>query len=227
MNKAITAENTFTENTFTLREPVSALTHFAGFWLSLIAMPMLFMRASMSPVVNTRGEFLSLAVFALSMILLYAASSAYHSFILSERSIKRLKKIDHLMIFVLIAGTYTPMCTLVLRGSMGLILLYVIWGIAAAGMIFKLFWVTCPKWISSVMYIAMGWTAIFFIIPLFRILSPSQFTLLLLGGILYTVGGVIYALKWKLSDAFGSHELFHVFVMLGSLCHYVMIYSIL
>lgn len=143
---------------------------------------------------------------------------------------KVLKKLDHAMIFVLIAGSYTPICTIVLGGKVGYGLLTAIWIIAILGIVFKMFWVTCPKWVSSVMYIAMGWFCVIAIAPLFKKLSAVCFGLLLAGGIIYTVGGIIYALKlswfenhWK---NFGLHEIFHLFVMGGSACHLIMMFFI-
>ncbi|MDO4492180.1 MAG: hemolysin III family protein [Lachnospiraceae bacterium] len=210
---------------FSAKDPISALTHFIGFWLSIIGMPFLLVHAATSDRGYTTAELISLAVFMLSMVLLYAASTSYHTFRISAHGDKLLKKIDHMMIFVLIAGSYTPVSVIVLKGAIGFRLLCAIWGLAAAGMIFKAFWVTCPKWVSSVIYIGMGWTAAFVMAPLFHILGTLEFSLLLGGGILYTIGGVIYAMKWKLSEKFGEHELFHVFVMLGSLCHYLMMFA--
>ncbi|MDO4615685.1 MAG: hemolysin III family protein, partial [Lachnospiraceae bacterium] len=185
---------------FTPKDPISALTHFIGFWLSIIGMPLLLVRAAVSGRTHSTPELLSLVIFMLSMILLYAASTAYHTFRLSPQGNKLLKKLDHMMIFVLIAGSYTPFCVLVLKSAVGLKLLIAVWSLAAAGMLFKALWVTCPKWVSSVIYIGMGWTAIFVIAPLFHELSTTQFALLLAGGILYTIGGVIYAKKIRFTE---------------------------
>ena len=140
-----------------------------------------------------------------------------------------LKKIDHMMISVLIAGSYTPICLLVLGGRMGWILLAIVWGFAIAGILIKAFWVFCPKWVSSVLYIGMGWTCVLAFTQLLNSLSPAAFGWLLAGGIIYTVGGVIYALKLPIFNSkhknFGSHEIFHLFVMGGSLCHFVVMYA--
>ena len=131
-----------------------------------------------------------------------------------------------MMISVLIAGSYTPICLLVLGGRTGLILLAIVWAFAIAGILIKAFWVFCPKWVSSVLYIGMGWTCVLAFTQLLNSLSPAAFGWLLAGGIIYTVGGVIYALKfenhWK---NFGLHEIFHLFVMAGSACHFVVMYA--
>ena len=132
------------------------------------------------------------------------------------------------MISVLIAGSYTPICLLVLEKKTGLVLLGIVWGIALIGILIKAFWVYCPKWVSSVLYIGMGWTCVLAFGQIFHAMSPAGFGWLLAGGIIYTVGGVIYALKLPVFNNrhkyFGSHEIFHLFVMGGSLCHYVMMY---
>ena len=168
-------------------------------------------------------------IFMLSMILLYGASASYHSFHVSNQVDLNLKKIDHSSIFVLIAGSYTPICLTALKDTVGPILLTMIWIIAIAGIVFKLFWVTCPKWVSSVMYSLMGWLCIMFLPQILNAVSVHGFMWLLAGGISYTIGAVIYALKPKLlaSKSFGNHEIFHCFVLLGSLCHYIFVLNYL
>ena len=162
------------------------------------------------------------------MILLYGASATYHSLNLSGRPLRIFRKIDHMMIFILIAGSYTPICLTVLGGKLGYTLLAVIWGLALFGMILKACWITCPKWFSSVIYIAMGWACVAVFGPLLQVLPTAAFLWLLAGGIIYTIGGVIYALKLPLFNEkhafFGSHEIFHLFVMAGSFCHFIFMY---
>lgn len=213
---------------FRVKDPISALTHFIGFWLALIGMPLLLIVAAQKG--RSIPELTSLAIFMISMVLLYGASTAYHSFHISMHADKVLKKIDHMMIFVLIAGSYTPVCVITLAGPGGRNLLLLIWGIAFAGITFKALWVTCPKWVSSIIYISMGWIALLAIRTLYANMNTSAFFWLLTGGIVYTIGGVIYALKLpllqKYFNGFGAHELFHVFVMLGSFCHYMMMYEL-
>ena len=135
-----------------------------------------------------------------------------------------------MMISVLIAGSYTPICLLVLGGTYGMDSTgELLWGFAIAGILIKAFWVFCPKWVSSVLYIGMGWTCVLAFTQLLNSLSPAGFRWLLAGGIIYTVGGVIYALKFPIFNRkhknFGSHEIFHLFVMGGSLCHFVVMYA--
>jgi hemolysin III len=162
------------------------------------------------------------------MILLYLASTLYHSVNSTVKVNRRLKKMDHMMIFVMIAGSYTPVCLIVLHGRTGYILCALVWTVAIIGMILKGCWINCPKWLSSVIYIGMGWLCVLAFVPIFHNLPRAGFGWLLAGGIIYTIGGVIYALKLPIFNAkhknFGSHEVFHVFVMLGSVCHFVVMY---
>ena len=134
-----------------------------------------------------------------------------------------------MMISVLIAGSYTPVCLLALPVSSGRILLAIIWGLAIAGILIKAFWIYCPKWVSSVLYIGMGWACIFVLPMLYHSLTSFGFAWILTGGILYTVGGIIYGLKLSVFNKkhanFGSHEIFHLFVMGGSICHFILMYS--
>lgn len=208
-----------------LREPGSAITHLIGALLSACAAVPLLLHT------NTSSGYTGLCamiIFIVSMFLLYTASTTYHSLTLAPGIVKVFRKIDHMMIFVLIAGSYTPICLIVLKGTTGTIMLSVIWGLALVGILIKAFWITCPKWFSSVIYIGMGWTCVFAFVPLMNALSVAAICWLVAGGVLYTVGGVIYALKLPLFNskhsAFGSHEVFHLFVLAGSICHFVFMY---
>ena len=211
---------------FKLKDPGSAITHFIGMLMAMFAATPLILRAMRAP---DTVHVISLSIFIVSMILLYAASTTYHTFDLSERTNKILKKLDHCMIFVLIAGSYTPICLIVLHGRTGLMLLGLGWSFAILGIIFKLCWVTCPKWVSSVLYIAMGWVCVLAFTQILNSLPAAAFNWLLAGGIIYTVGGIIYALKLPIFNAhhkyFGSHEIFHLFVMAGSICHFIMMFE--
>ena len=211
-----------------IKDPGSAITHFIGMRMAIFAAVPLLFKAASEP---SRIYLISLGRYALSMILLYAASTSYHTFDISEKVNTILKKIDHMMIFVLIAGSYTPICLLVLERRTGILLLSLVWGIAIAGILIKAFWVFCPKWVSSVLYIGMGWTCVLAFTQILNSLTPSEFGWLLAGGIIYTIGGIIYALKLPIFNSrhknFGSHEIFHLFVMGGSACHFVVMYSLL
>ena len=211
-----------------IKEPGSAITHFIGMLMAIFAAVPLLIKAAHEP---SRIYIISLAIYAASLILLYAASTTYHTFDISAKVNTVLKKIDHMMISVLIAGSYTPVCLIVLKGKTGIILLSIVWAIAIAGILIKAFWVYCPKWVSSVLYIGMGWTCVLAFTQILNNMSPAAFGWLLAGGIIYTVGGLIYALKLPLFNNkhknFGSHEIFHLFVMGGSACHFIVMYAFL
>ena len=211
-----------------IKEPGSAITHFIGMLMAIFAAVPLLIKAAHEP---SRIYIISLAIYAASLILLYAASTTYHTFDISPKVNTILKKIDHMMISVLIAGSYTPVCLIVLKGKTGIIPLSIVWAIAIAGILIKAFWVYCPKWVSSVLYIGMGWTCVLAFTQILNNMSPAAFGWLLAGGIIYTVGGVIYALKLPIFNSrhknFGSHEIFHLFVMGGSACHFVVMYAFL
>ena len=212
----------------TIREPGSALTHFIAMLLALCAAVPLLVRAAVHSGVKS---LTAMTVFMISMVLVYAASTIYHSVNCSGRILRIFRKMDHMMIFVLIAGTYTPVCLLTLPKPSGLMLLAAVWGIALVGIFIKGFWITCPKWFSSVLYIAMGWSCLSVLGQLFSLLPLHAFLWLLAGGLIYTAGGIIYALRLPLFDArhpmFGLHEIFHLFVMAGSLCHFVFMFCYL
>lgn len=211
-----------------MKDPGSAITHFIGMMMAIFAAIPLLIKAAHEP---DPIYIISLSVYAVSLILLYAASTAYHTFDFSEKANVIFKKIDHMMIFVLIAGSYTPICLLVLDKAVGIPLLGLVWGIAIIGIGIKAFWVFCPKWVSSILYIGMGWTCVLAFSQILNSLTPTAFGWLLAGGIVYTIGGIIYALKLPIFNSkhknFGSHEIFHLFVMGGSTCHFVVMYSLL
>ena len=208
-----------------IKDPGSAITHFVAMVGAVAAATPLLLKASREP---GPLHIAALSVFMCSMILLYAASTIYHTLDISPKVNKLLRKLDHMMIFILIAGTYTPVCMVVLGDKTGWDLLALVWGIAIAGILIKAFWITCPKWFSSLLYIAMGWVCVLAFTRIIHALPRAGFGWLLAGGIIYTLGGVIYALKLPLFNSrhkhFGSHEIFHLFVMGGSLCHYIMMY---
>lgn len=197
-----------------VNDPGSAITHFIGTLMAVFAATPLLIKAARQP---GSVHIISLSVFILSMILLYVASTVYHTFGKNNTTHHRLKKFDHMAIYVLIAGTYTPICLIALGSNGGVRLLVLIWALAILGIIVTGFWVHCPKWFSSAVYIAMGWTCVLAFTPLISSLPNGAFEWLLAGGIIYTVGGIIYALKLPIFNNkhknFGSHEIFHLFVM--------------
>jgi len=202
------------------REPVSGLTHLFGAILSILGLNILIQHS----VITYKS---SLIVFGISLILLYTASSVYHLVYASDKAIMVLRRIDHSMIYILIAGTYTPICLIALKGHLGSILCIAIWALALTGIILKIFWFNAPRWLYTFFYVFMGWIAVFAIYPLLKAISFSGVLWLMAGGISYTIGAVIYAAKWPkiTSELFGFHEIFHIFVLLGSFCHFWMIFK--
>lgn len=207
-----------------LREPINGLTHCIGAVLSLFALIAMVVKAYIAG--SSAITFGSVLFFGISMILLYSASTTYHWVIASDKVIKMLKRLDHSMIFILIAGSYAPFCLVALNGKIGINLFLAVTICAAVGIAFKLCWVTCPRWLSSVMYIGIGWFAIFAIYPMSKVLPVAALIYLILGGVMYTIGGVIYALKTEKIriGVFGRHEIFHLFIMAGTLCHFICVF---
>ena len=206
------------------REITSSMTHLAGALLAAAGLAKLAYDAWSRE--EGAGAVASVVVFGASMVLLYCTSSLYHwCCAVHARAAAFMQRLDHMAIFLLIAGTYTPVCVLRLGWPAGYVMLALVWGVAAAGFLVKIFWMDAPVWLSCAIYIAMGWLAALFIVPLWRAMSAAEMAWLVAGGLLYTAGAVIFALerprlkfRW-----FGPHELFHLFVMGGSLCHYITI----
>ncbi|AGK96945.1 PAQR family membrane homeostasis protein TrhA [Clostridium pasteurianum] len=201
------------------REPVSGLTHLFGVGISIVGLIILI---NYTLKLDNLTHISAFVVFGVSLILLYSASSVYHLTSASQKVIKVLRRIDHSMIYILIAGSYTPICLIALRGKLGLSILVIIWCLAIFGILVKNFWFNAPRWLSTFFYIFMGWLVIVAIFPLAKVLTGIALTWLVVGGISYTIGGIIYGLQLpKMKNKyFGSHEIFHIFVLLGSFCHY-------
>jgi hemolysin III len=206
-----------------LKDPVSGFTHFIGMLLSMTGLGLLIWRTS-HPL--RPWELASCVVFGTGMILLYTVSTLYHWLILPEKENELMRKLDHIMIFVLIASTYTPFCLGPFRGMLGWSMFAAVWGIAFLGTIFKLFWINAPRLVSTLIYIGMGWLAVLGAGPIIRILEHGALFWLVAGGVFYSIGALIYASKKP--DIFpswlGFHEVFHIFVMMGSSAHFWVIY---
>ena len=206
-----------------LREPVNALTHLFGAILSIIGTIILlnYTELPLTPV-----TIASILIFGISLVMLYTTSGIYHLVYTTDAILLKLRKLDHAMIFILIAGSYTPFCLLSLTGIWKWSIIIVVWSLALIGIILKMFWMNMPRWLSTGFYIGMGWIALFALKPLYTSLSLGGFSFLLLGGLMYTIGGIIYGTKKpNFSPDFGFHEIFHIFVLLGSFCHYWAIFK--
>jgi hemolysin III len=207
-----------------IREPINGLTHLAGAILSFVGLLAMVIKAAMTT--SSSLVITAVIIFGVSMILLYSASATYHMVLAKDKVIAFLRRLDHSMIFILIAGTYTPFCFISLNGQTGWILFSIIASVAICGVVFKMVWFNCPRWISTALYIAMGWMIVFVSSPLTGSLNPYGLFLLFLGGIFYTIGGIIYGAKPKFLQLkyMGFHEIFHIFILLGSLAHFLCVF---
>jgi hemolysin III len=204
-----------------LREPFSGLSHLCGAVLGIAALVFLVILARGKP-----WHLSGFAVYGATLIVLYTASTLYHLLPVSERGVERLRIFDRVGIYLLIAGTYTPLCLVPLRGAWGWSLFGVVWGLALFGSLCEIAWRAAPRWLGLVLYVVMGWLVIIAIGPLTQTLSGTGLHWLVAGGIVYSVGTVIYATGrprlWP--GVFGAHELWHLFVLSGSACHLVLMF---
>ena len=205
------------------REPFSSYSHFVGAVLSGVGLFAMVLRLLLDDAVS--GQMAAAAVvFCLSLIALYSASSIYHFSGRGEAVLRRLKKLDHSMIYVLIAGSYTPVLLRFMPAPRSYVFLGAIWLVALAGIAVKLLWIDAPRLIGTALYLALGWAVAFDFGVVLSMPAPA-IALLATGGLAYTAGGIIYIAKRpNLSAVLGFHELFHLFVIAGSLCHYLMVF---
>ena len=214
-------------NIFKLREPISSITHLIGGGLSILALVLLIVKQVLAPSINY-NLFVSTIIFGASMILLYFTSGIYHAISAKkEKLVLYMRKLDHSMIYVLIAGSYSPFCLYVLPRKTGIPVFVILWLIAIVGILMKILWINMPRILSSALYIGMGWVAIFVIKDLYINLVGPAFFLLVLGGLLHTIGGVIYAIKRPNIKNWNFHDIFHIFIMLGSLAHFLLVFLFL
>lgn len=207
-----------------LRDPVSGLTHLGAAILALAGLVVL--------LIMTWGEeakLVSSLIYGVSLVLLFAASATYHMTIAKPNVIAVLRKVDHAAIYLLIAGTYTPFCINAFSGFWKWGLLSIIWGLALIGIGIKVFLINVPRWVNAGVYLIMGWLVIAAMREMLNTLSPATLTWLIVGGVIYTFGAVIYITK-KLDfkpGVFGFHEVWHIFVMLAAAAHYISILTVL
>lgn len=203
-----------------LREPINSITHLAGAGVFLIGTILIIAQRIIANA--PLRDIIGVTVFGISLVMLYMASGIYHAYMGSEKVLGKLKKLDHSMIYVLIAGSYTPMCLQVLTGTKQVVILSVIWAIALFGIFGKIFMPNVPRVLYTFFYLFMGWIVVFFIGDVYRGVDLSGFILLFVGGVLYSIGGIIYMIKKpNFSKDFGFHEFFHLFILGGSLFHYL------
>lgn len=204
------------------RDPFSCYSHFLGAVGSVIGLFLMLSHA----VRQHAGAMtmVSVSLFCLSLTALYTASAVYHYALAGEQTLRLLKKLDHSMIYILIAGSYTPIVLRYLKAPDSYLFLAVIWGIALFGIAVKLLWIDAPRLLGTILYLLMGWAVLFRLDVVLSMATPA-IVLLALGGLSYTIGGVIYILKKpNCSPLIGFHELFHLLVLAGSLAHYLVVY---
>lgn len=207
-----------------IREPFSGLSHLFGALLSVVGLVVLLTLAH-----GRLWHIIGFLIYGFSLILLYSSSALYHSLHLPETQINHLQRCDHIAIFLLIAGTYAPICLVNLHGAWGWGLLGAVYGIAALGIGIILFWKSAPHWIRVGLYVLMGWLAVLAWPQLRAALPPAALAWTVAGGVVYTLGTIVYATDrphlWP--GKFGAHDLWHVFVLAGSACHFVlMLYTV-
>lgn len=205
-----------------MKEPVNTLTHLSGALLSVVALVIMILRGVGN---DSAIQIVSASVFGVSLLALYTASTIYHWVPSSEKMRGILRRIDHSMIYILIAGTYTPVCLLALKGVLGWSLFGTVWALALIGIIMKVVWLHAPRWLYTSFYLILGWLSVFFIVPLYKALPLQGFAWLIVGGLMYSVGAIIYGTKSSKIriSVFGFHEIFHVFILAGSFAHFMMV----
>lgn len=193
-------------------------------WLHLGAAPLALI-AGMVLVVfaPTLEGRISAAIFTLSAVLLFGTSAVYHRGNWSPKTKAVLRRMDHANIFIIIAGTYTPLTLLLLEGTQRIVVLCLVWGGAILGVIFRVLWVGAPRWLYVPMYVALGWVAVGYIKPFYEAGGLAVVILVAVGGLCYTVGAVIYGTKWPRGSEryFGFHEIFHALTIAGFVCHFI------
>jgi len=199
-----------------IEEKINIISHAIGFILSIVALVLLVTHATQHGDV---WHIVSFSIFGASLIILYAASTFYHSAKKSELR-NRLNIIDHASIYVLIAGTYTPFTLVTLKGAIGWVIFGISWGLALTGIILKLFFTGKYNLMSTIMYVLMGWVIVFAIKPLSNNLPLAGLLWLVAGGISYTIGAILYGIK-KIKF---NHAIFHLFVLMGSFCHFMSVF---
>jgi hemolysin III len=167
-------------------------------------------------------------IYSFTLVSMYGISALYHTPMWDHRMYHLLRRIDHATIFTLIAGTATPLCMLGLKNGLGTRLLCIFWGFAAVGMFWTMVWTHGPKWLRAIFYVALGWIAVPYLSEFNTFLGWGNVELLLIGGVIYTVGALVYASRWPnpFPHVFGYHEIFHLFVFIASYLHFAVIYNL-
>lgn len=203
-----------------IREPGSALTHFVTFIASIVGLVFLIILSQ-----NNVSKLITMTIYGISVIFLYGASSLYHWVYATPQKTLLLRKLDHIAIYLLIAGSYTPVFYFGLAGAWKWAMLIAVWAIALIGAFLKIWFIQIPRYVSTAFYITLGWIAVVPFLQLFKNLPAEAVFLMVSGGVAYTIGGIVYAARCFnfFPNRFGFHEIFHLFVMAGSILHFFMI----
>ncbi len=207
---------------FPIREPFNAFTHLFGAIVALVGTIILLFDASIDPI-SYRVAFI---IYGITVFLMFGSSAIYHSVQVSFHKEEFFRMIDHMMIYLVIAGSYTPICAIALEGEWRMGMLLGIWIFAVAGILKKVFWLNAPRWFSTGLYLLMGWLAVIIFPQIWNVVPKGFSFWIIIGGLFYTVGAVIYALQ-KPNPApswFGYHGIWHLFVMGGAFSHFWAIY---
>jgi len=213
------------KNFFPAREPFNAYSHLIGAIGSVVLLVYLIMNSSEDP----GWSRISLIAYGITVFLMFASSTVYHAVNVSFDTEERFRMIDHIMIYMVIAGTYTPISAIVLDGNWRLWMLIGVWSFALIGILKKIFWMSAPRWFSTILYLLMGWVAVILFPKLWDQL-PHWFSYwIAIGGLFYTFGAIIYGIKKPdpFPEKFGFHEIWHLFVLGGAFSHFWAIYKYL
>ena len=206
-----------------LREPVNSLTHWVGAAFAVIGLVALLVVGWSTP-----AKIISLTIYGVSLIAMFSASATYHMVRVKDKALEIFRKIDHSAIYLLIAGTYTPFCVNAFNGFWKWGMLSIIWSLAFTGIIVKVFYIRAPRWVNAMIYVIMGWLSVSAAGQMLAVLPAWVFGWLMAGGVIYTLGAIVYATKifnFK-PGVFGFHEVWHIFVMLAAAAHFVAVLGV-
>jgi hemolysin III len=206
-----------------IREPVNSLTHWVAAFLALIGLIALLLVGWGTP-----AKVISLVIYGASLIFLFSASATYHTVNRKDNVLEIFRKVDHAAIFLLIAGTYTPFCVIAFSGFWQWGMLSILWSLALIGIIVKIFYIRSPRWLNAGIYVIMGWLGIAAAGQIFNALPVWVITWLVVGGVIYTLGAIVYSTKVFnfVPGVFGFHEIWHIFVILAAIAHFIAVVGV-
>jgi hemolysin III len=205
------------------REPVNSLTHWGGAILAVLGLIALLLVGWSRP-----AKVISIIIYGLTLICMFSASATYHMVRVKEKALEAFRKFDHAAIYLLIAGTYTPFCINAFSGFWKWGLLSLVWSLAAIGIVVKMFIIRAPRWLNAGIYILMGWLSVVGAGQMLEVLPAWVLVWLLTGGVIYTLGAVVYITKIFnfIPGVFGFHEVWHIFVLLAAVAHFIAVLGV-